>query len=235
MGAKDLFIKKKVEPKAKAGPPPGSSWAAQVGTGTVPGAPPRSYLDSGTRRSQAAAKATTVAGPTEVDPEFTTEIEEQLKAVPAPKGFDVFLGALESLNKFVPDEGNRFKAAMEMTASSGLTSKQISETLRSRLQTLQQILASFQKELKEEAEASTAEREQQLKGLAAQIEDLQSQINALQKEKQGLSEDERELQEKNLQMEQQKAQVTNRYTGAHSSITTKTQELLDKVLRYLGQ
>lgn len=230
---KDLFVKGD-EQKAKAGPPPASGWAAQAGTGTVPGAP-KSYLEKGNRRGQAAAKATTVAGPTGVDPEFTAEIEEQLKTVPAPKGFDVFLGALDNLKKFIPDEGNRFKAAMEMTASSGLTPKQIIETLRSQLKALEQIMANFQRELQEEAEASTAEREQQLKGLAAQIEDLQRKINALQEEKQGLSEDERRLQDQKALMEQQKTQVTARFTGAHSSFAAKTQELLDKVSRYLGQ
>jgi len=179
--------------------------------------------------------ATTVVTPTAVDSEFSAEIENQLMGVPAPKGFDAFLAALENLSQFIPDEGDCFKAAMKMAAGHGLTPKQIIETLRSKLDELQQIQATFQRDIKREAEESSAAREQEQRALTAQIADLQRRISALQEQMQGLSHDERTLEEANAKMEEKIAQVTRRHTGAHSFHVGRTQELLEKVQKHLGQ
>ncbi len=229
-----LFVKNKGDKKPKTdSPPPVSTWAGQV-RGT-PGAP-KSYL-GGSRRSQTVASATPLAAmaPTTIDTEFSADIEQQLGTVPAPKGFDVFLAALDSLGKYIPDESNRYKAAMESASPSGLTPGQIVDTLQARLELLRQIQTNFQAELEAEASEKVAEREQQLKALATQIDELDRQIKSLQKEKQDLTDDQRDLQVANAQVEQQKAQVTGRFQSAHTAHLSTTQELLQKVRQHLGQ
>jgi regulator of replication initiation timing len=238
MALKDLFVKSDDDKKPKPGKPPTSAWSEQTKTGSVPGAP-KSYLGGTGRRGQGNAAGQTVvptaSGSTTIDPEFSAELEELLGTVPAPKGFDIFLGALDNLAKYIPDEGNRFKAAMETASASGLTVRLIVDTLQAQLQVLQQRLALFQKELEDEANEAVAEREQQLKTLVAQIGELDRQIKKLQEEKQQLSDDQRELQQANAQVEQKKAQVVARFQSAHTALLGKTQGLLEQVRRYLGQ
>ncbi|MFA5070630.1 MAG: hypothetical protein WC528_05120 [Patescibacteria group bacterium] len=228
-----LFVKTDGQ-APRPGSPSGSAWAPPAGTGFVPGSAPKSYLDTGPRRGQSSGNATAVTS-TAVDTQFTAEIEEQLRTVPTPKGFDMFLGALENLTQFIPDEGNRFKAAMVTAAASGLTPAQIVEALEAQLAALEKILATFQSDLETEANESIAERESQLKTLATQIGDLQRQLADIQREMQKLSDDQRRLQDENAQVEQRKSLVTNRYSSAHAAKLGKTQELLSKVQRYLGQ
>lgn len=228
-----LFLKDKGDGKPKTGSPPVSTWAGQV-----KGAPPKSYLEGGTRRSQSTASAAAAAAtssPTTIDSEFSAEIEEKLRTVPAPKGFDIFLAALESLGKYIPDESSRFKAAMESASATGLTPAQIVETMQARVELLRQFQANFQKDLDDEAREAIADRDQQLKTLASQIDELDRQIKNLQTEKQELSDEQRKLQEANAQVAQQKAQVTARFQSAHEAQLGKTQELLQKVRQHLGQ
>ncbi len=225
-----LFFKDKPsEQKTGTGTPPTSAWAGQVkGTSTA-----KSYL-GGTRRSQPVT-TTVAATATTIDAEFASDLAAHLQTVPAPKGFDVFLATLESLSKYIPDEGNRYKAAMEAAATSGLSPMDIVATLQAQSELLRQIEASFLKDLDTEAEEQTAEREQQLKALTAQIEEIDRQLKKLQQEKQDLADDQRELQEANAQVVHQKAAVTTRFQSAFGAHMSKTQELLQKVRTHLGQ
>jgi chromosome segregation ATPase len=219
---KSLFVKESpTEAPADAAP------VTEVAEETAPAAAPaKNSRYRGTTRAGAATE--TAGSNSSVDQNILAGLQDAIeKGKSAGYGYLEFSETLSNMEKSIPDEETRFKAAGASAKAMKCSPSKIISSAQQALEVLSEEEETLKRELAD-AEALDAEKRSQIEDFDKQIKTLESQIKALETKK-------TKVADEIVASETKTAEAKGRFMATKNFLAKKINSDISKITEYLSK